>query len=108
MTRSGDPTVATDEANRTNMSAEQIQHLALPMLYGAPAYARPTTVAARFERPFSPDDLPLQAVMTDEERDLLANGPVRPEIAPEDDGTQINPRVFSLQALTDRLRGLTD
>jgi hypothetical protein len=89
------------------MSAEQIQHLALPMLYGAPAYARPTIAVAPVARPFDPDGLPLQAVMTDEERELLARGPVRQEIPVEDAGGRISPRVFSLQGLTDRLRNLT-
>jgi hypothetical protein len=89
------------------MSAEQMQHVALPMLYGAPAYARPTIVVAAVERPFDPDALPLQSVMTDEERELLARGPVRAESPVEDAGGRINPRVFSLQALTDRLRDLT-
>lgn len=89
------------------MSAEQMQHMAMPMLYGAPAYARPTVVVAAVERPFDPDDFPLQAVMTDEERELLARGPVRAEIRADEAEGLINPRVFSLQALTERLRDLT-
>ena len=37
------------------------QHVALPKLYGAPAYARPAAVAAEVEpRPFDPDDLPIE------------------------------------------------
>ena len=51
------------------------QHVALPKLYGAPAYARPPRVAADTPRPFDPDDLPIEAVRTDEERDLLSTGP---------------------------------
>ena len=89
------------------MSAEQMHHVALPILYGAPAYARPTIAVAPVARPFDPDDFPLQAVMTDEERELLARGPVRQEIPADEGGERISPRVFSLQALTDRLRDLT-
>ena len=44
------------------------QHVALPTLYGAPAYARPPGAAAPNDRPFDPDELPLEAERTDEER----------------------------------------
>jgi len=47
-------------------------HFAMPRLLGAPAYARPPRVAPPVERPFDPDDLPLEAFRTDEERHLLA------------------------------------
>jgi hypothetical protein len=53
------------------------QHVALPKLYGAPAYARPTAPVASTMRPFDPDDLPIEAVMTDEERELAASLPAR-------------------------------
>jgi hypothetical protein len=37
-------------------------HVAMPKLYGAPAYARPPlTPVAPVERPFDPDDLPLES-----------------------------------------------
>ncbi|GIW20775.1 MAG: hypothetical protein KatS3mg065_1071 [Chloroflexota bacterium] len=53
------------------MSSEDQHHVALPKLYGAPAYARPPRpVVARTPRPFDPDDLPLEAFMTPEERAL--------------------------------------
>jgi hypothetical protein len=46
-------------------------HVALPKLYGAPAYARPPVVpVAPVERPFDPDDLPLEAERSREDRDL--------------------------------------
>ncbi len=51
------------------------QHVALPKLYGAPAYARPAAVVDATERPFDPDDLPIEAVMTDEEREIAASLP---------------------------------
>lgn len=45
---------------------------ALPKLYGAPAYARPPAQpVAPVERPFDPDDLPLEAERTHEEQELL-------------------------------------
>ena len=47
-------------------------YFALPKLYGAPAYARPPRVVPETERPFDPDDLPIVAEMTDEERTFTA------------------------------------
>ena len=41
------------------------QHVALPKLYGAPAYARPPRlVPGDVEKPFDPDDLPIEVEMT--------------------------------------------
>ena len=53
------------------------QHVALPTLYGAPAYARPPKAVAPKERPFDPDELPLEAVQTEEEREFTATLPPR-------------------------------
>ena len=53
------------------------QHVALPKLYGAPAYARPAPAVATTPRPFDPDDLPIEAVQTDEEREFAASLPAR-------------------------------
>ena len=99
----------TSEASRP-VSADEVRHLALPMLYGAPAYARPQTVAAQVARPFDPDDLPIQAVMTDEEREILRGGGplfqlegLQPVETPN-----LSARSFSLRGLTDRLRGGRD
>ena len=47
------------------------QHVALPKLYGAPAYARPPRHAEEVDRPFDPDDLPIEVHQTDEERYLM-------------------------------------
>ena len=44
------------------------QHIALPKLYGAPAYARPTAPVEIQPRPFDPDDLPIEAAQTEEDR----------------------------------------
>jgi hypothetical protein len=48
------------------------QHVALPKLYGAPAYARPPRMAADTPRPFDPDDLPIEAVRTRGARDVFS------------------------------------
>jgi hypothetical protein len=53
------------------------QHVALPALYGAPAYARPPAAAPAKVRPFDPDELPLEAHQTDEEREFTATLPAR-------------------------------
>ena len=46
------------------------QHVALPKLYGAPAYARPPKIVEETPRPLDPDELPLAAVQNEEERRL--------------------------------------
>jgi hypothetical protein len=54
------------------------QHVALPKLYGAPAYARPPRpVVGDDDRPFDPDDLPLEAVQSEEDRAFAATLPPR-------------------------------
>ena len=46
------------------MSDEQ-QHMALPRLYGGPAYSRPPRPVQEIVRPFDPDELPLEADRTE-------------------------------------------
>lgn len=53
------------------------QHVALPKLYGAPAYARPPRVVEAVPRPFDPDDLPIEAFQSDEDRAFAATLPAR-------------------------------
>lgn len=53
------------------------QHVALPKLYGAPAYARPPSHASTADRPFDPDDLPIEAYQTEEDRAFAATLPAR-------------------------------
>jgi hypothetical protein len=94
------------------------QHIALPKLYGAPAYARPAPVADTAPRPFDPDDLPIEAIMTDEERELAASLPAH-AYAPggamrlekrgrRDAEPTLHPRPLSLRALAGRLLGQGD
>ena len=95
--------VATDE-----------QHIALPQLYGAPAYARPPLAVAGAERPFDPDELPIAAHQTDEERAFTTTLPAR-AYAPggvrlgrngqfgSTDAHGMRPRAFSLRAIAGRL-----
>ena len=59
-------------SSRTHVAIDE-QHVALPKLYGAPAYARPAAPVAATPRPFDPDDLPIEAVQTDEEREIAAD-----------------------------------
>ena len=59
-----------------NLSIDQ-PHVALPKLYGAPAYARPAAPVAAAPRPFDPDELPIEATMSDEERDFALSLPAR-------------------------------
>ena len=95
------------------------QHVALPKLYGAPAYARPTLVVETAERPFDPDDLPIAAVQTDDERRIAASLPAH-AYAPggasprsEKHGRKgaspaLHPRPLSLRALAGRILGQGD
>ena len=95
------------------------QHVALPKLYGAPAYARPAPIAAESPRPFDPDDLPIDAAMTDEERELVASLPAHayapggavdpdPRSRPNGDAPSLHPRPLSLRALAGRILGESD
>src|SRR5205085_357908 len=90
------------------------QHIALPKLYGAPAYARPAPVADTTPRPFDPDDLPIEAVQTDEEREMAAGlpahayapggAPTKGEKHVRNGGSpSLNPRPLSLKALAGRV-----
>ena len=63
------------------------QHVALPKLYGAPAYARPPVPVETVARPFDPDELPIEADQTEEEREFAEALP-RPGLRPGRDRPQ--------------------
>jgi hypothetical protein len=50
---------------RSSVSDEQ--HMALPQLYGGPAYSRPPRPVQEIVRPFDPDELPIEAERTEGE-----------------------------------------
>jgi hypothetical protein len=89
------------------------QHIALPKLYGAPAYARPAPVVDQTPRPFDPDDLPIEAVMTPEEREIAASLPAHAyapggaHLVSVGGGSSaqptLSPRPLSLRALAGRI-----
>lgn len=102
------------------MSIEE-QHIALPKLYGAPAYARPAPVVDIGPRPFDPDELPIEAFQTDDERELASNLPARAwapggtviEGEPSANGhdgssdkpAKLHPRPLKLRSIAGRLLG---
>ena len=54
------------------MNEDRAAQQAMPKLYGAPAYARPPVLALnQVDRPFDPDDLPLEAERTQEDMELV-------------------------------------
>ncbi len=92
------------------------QHVALPTLYGAPAYARPPLLVPETERPFDPDELPLVAEQTDEELEFTSSLPahawapggarVRRDAASASSGHHgIRGRHFRLRGIAGRLLG---
>jgi len=91
------------------VSSEE-QHLALPKLYGAPAYARPPRSLEIVERPLDPDDLPLELERTDDEHELVSNlsgSPFAPVVKTPTNGHSykhgIQGRPFRLRSLTEKL-----
>ena len=95
------------------------QHVALPKLYGAPAYGRPARPAVVTPRPLDPDDLPIEAVQTPEEREMAASLPAH-AYAPAglggngngtgatDEAPSLQPRPLSLRTLAGRILGQPD
>jgi len=90
------------------------QNVAPPSLYGAPAYSRPPGPAPTKDRPFDPDQLPLEVHQTDEEREFTSTLPPRAyapggiDLAAEraaGSGTagSTSARSFSLRAIAGRL-----
>ncbi|TAK00861.1 MAG: hypothetical protein EPO36_07080 [Chloroflexota bacterium] len=92
------------------------QHVALPKLYGQPAYARPAVAVAHTPRPVDPDDLPIVAQMTEDDIAVLArlpdpagrvpaSVPAGVAITTTPTIVHLEPRTFSIRALADRIRG---
>ena len=89
--------------------------VALPKLYGAPAYARPVIKVEPTPRPFDPDQLPLQAHQTEDERRYAARLPAHAYTSaggqndrPDGRGGRpggLRPRLFSIRAIAGRLLG---
>ncbi|HKG56636.1 MAG TPA: hypothetical protein VKA85_05275 [Candidatus Limnocylindrales bacterium] len=76
-----DHPAATAIRRRLPLEVKQVsteeQHVALPKLYGAPAYARPPVQTEAKPRPFDPDEMPITAFQTEDERELLDSLPPR-------------------------------
>jgi hypothetical protein len=100
--------------------ATEEQHVALPKLYGAPAYARPAPPVDEVERPFDPDDLPIEAIQTPEEREIAASLSARSyapggsivsgqkaafPATPKNHRVALRPKPLSLKALAGRILG---
>ena len=96
------------------MSVDE-RSVALPKLYGAPAYARPPALVPPTPRPFDPDQLPLQVFQTEEERryaDLLpahryaagASGSGG-DTSSARSGGGLRPKIFTLRGIAGRLFG---
>lgn len=92
------------------------QHIALPKLMGAPAYARPPRPVEPVERPIDLDDLPLEAARTPDDLELAValpppvgvhygapESPPSPTVAPPTGNGQ---GTASLDARPFNLRGL--
>ena len=82
------------------------RHVALPKLYGAPSYSPPVHRLQETPRPFDPDDLPIVAVQTDQERELAASMPdAFGDRQHHGDGPSLRPRPLSLRAFAGRILG---
>ncbi len=100
------------------MSTDE-KHVALPKLYGGPAYARPSVAPAKVKpRPFDPDEMPITAYQTNDERHLLDSLPERAygpggivlegkldRNGRRRQGASLLPRPFRLRALAGRIFG---
>jgi hypothetical protein len=91
------------------MSAE-LDHVAHPRLYGAPAYARPPLSITPTALPIDPDDLPIAAEQTAEEQAIaerLVASPYRvaERQAPtkSESQPQLRPQPLLLGVLADRI-----
>ena len=81
---------------------------------GQPAYARPPRPTAETPRPFDPDDLPILAEMSDEERAIADRMPAHAYLGassgvhgPQKGGANglLRPRGFTLRSLAGKILG---
>lgn len=87
------------------------QHVALPKLYGAPAYARPQRQVADTPRPLDPDELPIAAARTPEEQQFAEVLPARAYVTGGAEargqsaasGGGLIPRAFNLRSIAGKL-----
>jgi hypothetical protein len=98
------------------------QHVALPKLYGAPAYARPVLPVEEAPRPLDGDDLPIEAVQTPEEREIAASLSGRSyapgghesgqqaayRATPGNQPLSLRPKPLSLRSLAGRILGSSE
>lgn len=85
---------------------DETRHVALPKLYGGPAYARPVVQLESSDRPFDPDELPLVVAMTDEERAVIDEDRRLAAQAVAGPPPALQSRPFNLRELSNRiLRG---
>jgi hypothetical protein len=97
------------------MDDHEQQHVALPRLYGQPAYARPPRTFVAAARTPDVDDLPIDAFQTDAEREVAAQlhggtyeaARAKGTPAAQLDGRGLQPRPFSLKTIG-RLFGVRD
>ena len=95
------------------VALDEQQHVALPKLYGAPAYARPAPIVDETPRPFDPDDLPIEAAQTAEEREIASSlpahayapggGQLQAKASAREADPRLSPRPLSLRALAGRI-----
>ena len=88
--------------------------VALPKLYGAPAYARPPIKVQPTPRPFDPDQLPIRAHQTDDERQYAeripahaySSGENQDDAVADANGARpfgLRPRLLNLRSIAGRL-----
>lgn len=98
------------------MSIDEQPPVALPKLYGAPAYARPAPPVAAAPRPPDRDQFPLEAFQTEEELEASALLPAHAYVTTPDPGNELEPtdggapsglrpRLLNLRAIAGRLLG---
>src|SRR5436305_4568798 len=99
------PVAARPTGHRGCRVNDDHAHVALPKLYGAPAYARPPVLpVAPVERPFDPDDLPLEAERSREEQKLANELKAHPYAAVASSDPRHASRSGLLRARAFRLR----